>query len=268
MHACRQAGIAAGRPRLDRRGVRLGRARATAPRPTSSTPARPYSASKAGSDLIARAYYSTYGLPVMITRSSNNFGPYQYPEKVIPLFVTNLLDGRKVPLYGDGLNRRDWLYVEDNCAAIDAVLRAGTAGEIYNIGAGDELTNRDAHRPAPGPGRGRTGDGRVRRGPASATTGATPSTRRRSAALGWAPHAIARRGPRRHLRLVPRQPVVVGAAEGAAPEPPREDPDHRGRRPARDRPGPPGSADEPITRWSPPTGPGSTWPTGTRCWRP
>jgi dTDP-glucose 4,6-dehydratase len=106
-------------------------------------PRSPYSASKAGSDLIARSYYSTYGLPVMITRSSNNFGPWQYPEKVIPLFVTNLLDGKKVPLYGDGLNRRDWLFVDDNCSAIDAVLRSGDAGEIYNIGADNELTNRE-----------------------------------------------------------------------------------------------------------------------------
>jgi dTDP-glucose 4,6-dehydratase len=106
-------------------------------------PRSPYSASKAGSDLIARSYHSTYGLPVLITRSSNNFGPWQYPEKVIPLFVTNLLDGANVPLYGDGLNRRDWLYVEDNCAAIDAVLRRGVPGEIYNIGAGNELSNRD-----------------------------------------------------------------------------------------------------------------------------
>jgi dTDP-glucose 4,6-dehydratase len=106
-------------------------------------PRSPYSASKAGSDLIARSYFSTYGVPVMITRSSNNFGPWQYPEKVIPLFVTNLLDGRKVPLYGDGLNQRDWLYVEDNCAAIDAVLRAGEPGQIYNIGAANELANRE-----------------------------------------------------------------------------------------------------------------------------
>jgi dTDP-glucose 4,6-dehydratase len=105
-------------------------------------PRSPYSASKAGSDLIARSYHSTYGLPVMVTRSSNNFGPWQYPEKVIPLFVTNLLDGRKVPLYGDGLNKRDWLFVEDNCSAIDLVLREGKTGEIYNIGAGNELTNR------------------------------------------------------------------------------------------------------------------------------
>ncbi|TML87793.1 MAG: dTDP-glucose 4,6-dehydratase [Actinobacteria bacterium] len=105
-------------------------------------PRSPYSASKAGSDLIAMSYSSTYGVPVLITRSSNNFGPYQYPEKVIPLFVTNLLDGRKVPLYGDGMNVRDWCYVEDNCAAIDLVLRHGTVGEIYNIGAGNEVSNR------------------------------------------------------------------------------------------------------------------------------
>ncbi len=80
---------------------------------------------------------------MLITRSSNNFGPWQYPEKVIPLFVTNLLDGLNVPLYGDGLNRRDWLYVEDNCSAIDAVLRRGEPGEIYNVGGGNELANRD-----------------------------------------------------------------------------------------------------------------------------
>jgi dTDP-glucose 4,6-dehydratase len=97
------------------------------------SPRSPYSASKAGSDLIALAYHETYGLPVIVTRSSNNFGPYQYPEKVIPLFVTNLLDGHKVPLYGDGLNVRDWCYVEDNCAGVDLVLRKGLVGEIYNI---------------------------------------------------------------------------------------------------------------------------------------
>jgi dTDP-glucose 4,6-dehydratase len=105
-------------------------------------PRSPYSASKAGSDLIALSYHSTYGLPVLVTRSSNNFGPYQFPEKVIPLFVTNLLDGKKVPLYGDGLNVRDWCFVEDNCAGVDLVLRAGTVGEIYNIGAGNEVPNR------------------------------------------------------------------------------------------------------------------------------
>ena len=129
-------------------------------------PRSPYSASKAGSDLIALSYYTTYGLPVMVTRSSNNFGPWQYPEKVIPLFVTNLLDGKNVPLYGDGLNQRDWLFVEDNCAAIDVVLRSGQPGEIYNIGAGNELPNRDAHRQIAGPGRRRAGADRLRHGPA------------------------------------------------------------------------------------------------------
>ena len=106
-------------------------------------PRSPYSASKAGADLIALAYRETYGLPVVVTRSSNNFGPYQHPEKVIPLFTTNLLDGLSVPLYGDGRNVRDWCHVEDNCAAIDLVLRRGLPGEIYNIGGGNELANRD-----------------------------------------------------------------------------------------------------------------------------
>lgn len=106
-------------------------------------PRSPYSSSKAGSDLIALSYEETYGLPVIVTRSSNNFGPYQFPEKVIPLFVTNLLDGRKVPLYGDGLNVRDWIYVMDNCAGVDLVLRRGGIGEIYNIGGGNETTNRE-----------------------------------------------------------------------------------------------------------------------------
>jgi dTDP-glucose 4,6-dehydratase len=106
-------------------------------------PRSPYSSSKAGSDLIALSYEETYDLPVLVTRSSNNFGPYQFPEKVIPLFVTNLLDGRKVPLYGDGLNVRDWIYVEDNCAGVDLVLRRGDIGEVYNIGGGNETTNRE-----------------------------------------------------------------------------------------------------------------------------
>ncbi len=104
-------------------------------------PRSPYSAAKAGSDLIALSYRSTYGLPVVVTRSSNNFGPYQFPEKLIPLFVTNLLDGHKVPLYGDGGNVRDWCFVEDNCAGLDRVFRSGEDGEIYNIGAGNEYPN-------------------------------------------------------------------------------------------------------------------------------
>lgn len=106
-------------------------------------PNSPYSASKASSDLLARAFHRTHGLPVSITRCSNNYGPYQFPEKVIPLFVTNLIDGRKVPLYGDGLNVRDWLHVADHCRGIQLVAEAGRPGEIYNIGGGTELTNRE-----------------------------------------------------------------------------------------------------------------------------
>lgn len=106
-------------------------------------PNSPYSASKASSDLLARAFHRTHGLPVCVTRCSNNYGPYQFPEKVIPLFVTNLLDGRKVPLYGDGLNVRDWLHVDDHCHGINLVAEHGRAGEIYNIGGGTELTNRE-----------------------------------------------------------------------------------------------------------------------------
>jgi dTDP-glucose 4,6-dehydratase len=104
-------------------------------------PNSPYSSSKAGSDLAALAYQRTYGLNVMVTRCSNNYGPRQFPEKLIPLFVTNLFDGLKVPLYGDGLNVRDWLFVDDHCRGIMRVLQDGTPGEIYNIGGGTEMTN-------------------------------------------------------------------------------------------------------------------------------
>ena len=104
-------------------------------------PNSPYSSSKAGSDLAALAYHRTYGLSVMVTRCSNNYGPRQYPEKIIPLFVTNLIDGRPVPLYGDGRQVRDWLHVDDHCRAILLVLEGGRAGEIYNVGGGTELTN-------------------------------------------------------------------------------------------------------------------------------
>ncbi len=111
------------------------------------TPRSPYSAAKAGSDLVALSYHTTYGLPVVVTRCSNNFGPYQFPEKVIPLFTTNLLDGLPVPLYGDGGNVRDWIHVEDHNRAVQAVLERGAIGEIYNIGAHNEITNRDlTHR--------------------------------------------------------------------------------------------------------------------------
>lgn len=104
-------------------------------------PNSPYSASKAGADMVVRSYCVTYGLPAIITRSSNNFGPYQYPEKLIPLFITNAIRDRKLPLYGDGLNVRDWLYVIDNCSAIDLIMRNGKTGEIYNIGGRNEKTN-------------------------------------------------------------------------------------------------------------------------------
>jgi len=104
-------------------------------------PRSPYSASKAGGELLARAYFTSYGVPVMITRGSNTFGPYQYPEKMLPLFVTNALDDQQLPLYGDGLNVRDWLYVFDHCSAIDLVLNSGEPGEIYNVGGGNERTN-------------------------------------------------------------------------------------------------------------------------------
>ena len=104
-------------------------------------PNSPYSASKAGSDLAALAYHSTFGMHVSVTRCSNNYGPRQFPEKVIPLFVSNLVDGLTVPLYGDGLNVRDWLHVDDHCQGIALVLAGGRAGEIYNIGGGTELTN-------------------------------------------------------------------------------------------------------------------------------
>lgn len=106
-------------------------------------PNSPYSSSKAGSDLAALAYQRTYGMNIMVTRCSNNYGPRQFPEKVIPLFVTNLTDGKKVPLYGDGLNIRDWLHVDDHCRGIMAVLEKGRSGEIYNIGGGTELTNKE-----------------------------------------------------------------------------------------------------------------------------
>ena len=105
-------------------------------------PRSPYSASKAGSDLIALSYHHTHGLPVTVTRCTNNFGPYQYPEKAIPLFVTNMLEGARIPLYGDGLNERDWLYVDDHCSGVHLVLHEGAPGEIYNIGAGNETPNR------------------------------------------------------------------------------------------------------------------------------
>lgn len=109
-------------------------------------PRNPYSASKAGADRLAYSYFATYNVPVVITRASNNYGPYQFPEKVIPLFVTNLIDDIPVPLYGDGLNVRDWLHVLDHCRGIDVVLETGVNGEVYNVGGGNEVRNIDLTR--------------------------------------------------------------------------------------------------------------------------
>jgi dTDP-glucose 4,6-dehydratase len=109
-------------------------------------PRNPYSASKAGADRLAYSYWATFGVPVVITRASNNYGPNQFPEKVIPLFITNALDDLPLPLYGDGMNERDWLHVSDHCRAIDTVIESGTAGEVYNIGGGNEVRNADLTR--------------------------------------------------------------------------------------------------------------------------
>jgi dTDP-glucose 4,6-dehydratase len=109
-------------------------------------PRNPYSASKAGADRLAYSYFATYGLPVLVTRASNNYGPYQFPEKVIPLFITHALDDIPVPLYGDGLNVRDWLHVADHCRALDLLLDKGRPGETYNVGGGNEVRNVDLTR--------------------------------------------------------------------------------------------------------------------------
>jgi len=110
---------------------------------SSLNPTNPYSAAKAGADRLAYSYHKTFNVPVCIIRSSNNFGPYQHPEKFIPLFITNSLEDKKLPLYGDGLNKRDWLYVLDNCEAIDLILHQGIIGKVYNVGAENEMSNID-----------------------------------------------------------------------------------------------------------------------------
>lgn len=117
-----------------------------APETAGLDPSSPYSASKAASDLLVRSYGVTFDYPAIVTRCTNNYGPYQFPEKVIPLFVTNLLDGKKVPLYGEGRNERDWLYVEDHCSALHLLAEAGEPGEIYNIGAGAQVPNIELTR--------------------------------------------------------------------------------------------------------------------------
>ena len=117
-----------------------------APEDAPLDPSSPYSASKAGADLLVSSYGVTYDYPAIITRCTNNYGPYQFPEKIIPLFVTNLAEGKTVPVYGDGLNERDWLYVEDHCAAIHLLVEEGLPGEVYNIGANAQLSNIELTR--------------------------------------------------------------------------------------------------------------------------
>jgi len=150
-------------------------------------PNSPYSASKAAADLLCRAYFHSFGLPVMVSRCSNNYGPFQFPEKIIPLFVTNLLEVKKVPLYGDGLNVRDWIYVEDHCAALGAIVDRGRPGEIYNIGADCELTNVElTHRILAGCGRDPSFIEHVKDRPAHDRRYAIDSTKIRTE-LGWRP---------------------------------------------------------------------------------
>lgn len=157
------------------------------------TPSSPYSASKAGADLLVLAYHQSFGLPTLLTRASNNYGPYQYPEKLIPLFITNLIEDKSVPLYGDGLNKRDWLFVEDHCEAIDLVLQEGIPGAIYNVGVGAEITNLEVtNRLLELLGKDETLIQYVKDRPAHDRRYALDTTR--LGALGWAPRHNFREG--------------------------------------------------------------------------
>ena len=209
-------------------------------------PNSPYSAAKAGGDLIARAYARTHGLDVRITRCCNNYGPYQYPEKVIPLFVTNLLDGLQVPLYGDGGNVRGWIHVDDHCRGIQLVLERGRPGQTYHINGDAELTNTEltaALLECCGAGWDMVTRGRLT---ARATTGATRLDDSALRAMGYAPRDPVPPGPGGDRALVRRPPILVGAAQAAqrGPCPGRHGracrdqvAGHRGRRHARHRPG-------------------------------
>jgi len=177
---------------LHRRGLRLARTGGRVHRRDAAGPQQPYAASKAGADLLARSFWHTHNLPAAITRCSNNYGPYQFPEKLIPLLVTNAMSRLPLPIYGDGLYVRDWIHVRDHCEAIDRVLHHGKEGEVYNIGARQEMPNLEIAR-------------RILEAfelPESmltsvkdrpATTGVTPSIRRRSSATS----AGSRRSPSR-----------------------------------------------------------------------
>jgi dTDP-glucose 4,6-dehydratase len=149
-------------------------------------PRNPYSASKAGADRLAYSYFATYGVPVVITRASNNYGPYQFPEKIIPLFVTNAIDGRPLPLYGDGRHVRDWLHVMDHCRAVDLLIERGDNGEVYNVGGGNEVANADlTHRILELTGRPASLIEPVRDRPGHDRRYALDTSKAR--ALGWAP---------------------------------------------------------------------------------
>lgn len=153
---------------------------------TAFDPSSPYSASKAGADHLVRAYHRTFGTPTIVTHACNNYGPYQYPEKLIPLFVTNLLEGKKVPVYGAGTNIREWIYVADHARAIDTILRNGEIGGVYNIGTGERLTNIDiTHRLLTALGKDELSIERVADRPGHDLRYAVDATKLR--ALGWDP---------------------------------------------------------------------------------
>ena len=180
-------------------------------------PRNPYAASKAGADRLAYSYWATYDVPVIVTRASNNYGPYQFPEKILPLFVTNLMDNIPVPLYGDGGNVRDWLHVLDHCRAIDLLIahRQQRRGLQHRRRQRSEEHRPDAH----GPEARRQGPradqaGRRSQGPRSPLQ---PRHRRSCARMGWAPQVRLRRGPARNGRVVPGERVVVAPDQGARP---------------------------------------------------
>ena len=165
-------------------------------------PRNPYSASKAGADRLAYSYWATYGVPVIVTRASNNYGPYQFPEKVIPLFITNALENIPVPLYGAGLNIRDWMHVTDHCRGIDAVIARGTAGEVYNIGGGNEVRNVDlTHMLLKLAGRPDSLIKHVQDRQGHDLSYSLDTSKLRT--LGWEPQVTLRAGPEGYRRLVP-----------------------------------------------------------------
>ena len=162
------------------------------------------------------AYHTTFGTPVLITRSSNNYGPYQYPEKIMPLFITNAIDDQQLPVYGDGLNVRDWLYVDDHCAGIDLVLRKGVPGQVYNIGGGNEVQNLAiTHQILELLGKG-GGPHPLRHRPSRARPPLRHRLRASSRALGWRPQVPFETGPGAHRRLVPRATPSGGGRSSRA----------------------------------------------------